>query len=222
VYHGLPEALYPFRPRPGSYLAFLGRIAPEKRPDRAIEIAKRAGLPLKIAAKIDPADAAYFAHDIEPLLDHPLIEFIGEIDDRHKAEFLGNAMALLFPIDWPEPFGLVMIEAMCTGTPVIAWRHGSVPEIVDNGVTGYIVDSIEAAVLATKQVSRLDRAAVRWRFLERFSATRMTYDYIELYETLLARNATDDATKASYHLPAKERHRSAETPPSTTEQSSTV
>jgi glycosyltransferase involved in cell wall biosynthesis len=196
VYHGLPEKLYPFNPRPGSYLAFLGRIAPEKRPDRAIEIAKRAGLPLKIAAKVDSVDAAYFTHEIEPLLNHPLIEFVGEIDDGRKAEFLGNALALLFPIDWPEPFGLVMIEAMCAGTPVIAWRKGSVPEVVDNGVTGYVVDSIDEALFATEQVRHLSRAAVRWRFLERFSASRMAYDYIEVYEALLARRS-DGATKAS-------------------------
>ena len=137
--HGLAENIYTFNPAPTqpAYLAFLGRISPEKRPDRAIAIAKRSGMPLKIAAKVDAADAAYFHEVIEPLLDHPLVEFMGEIGDSEKSAFLGNAQALLFPIDWPEPFGLVMIEAMACGTPVIAWRCGSVPEIVDHGETGF-------------------------------------------------------------------------------------
>ena len=143
--HGLPPSVCPFNPDGGSYLAFLGRISPEKRPDRAIEIAKRAGIRLKLAAKVDAVDIAYFKTEIEPLLDHPLIEFIGEIGETQKREFLGNARALLFPIDWPEPFGLVMIEAMSAGTPVIAWPNGSVPEVVTDGVSGRIVDSIEAA-----------------------------------------------------------------------------
>jgi glycosyltransferase involved in cell wall biosynthesis len=186
IAHGLPEALYPFSPRGGDYLAFLGRIAPEKRPDRAIEIAKRAGIPLKIAAKVDPADQDYFAHVIEPMLDHPLIEFVGEVDDRQKNEFLGNALALLFPIDWPEPFGLVMIEAMSKGTPVIAWRRGSVPEVVDENVTGFVVDSIDGAVRAVGQVRGLDRMAVRRRFESRFTTFQMTRGYLAVYARLLA------------------------------------
>ena len=186
VQHGIPASLLPFSPRPaGGYLAFLGRISPEKRPDRAIEIAKRVGIPLKIAAKVDYADRAYFANEIRPLLDDPLIEYIGEIDDRHKAEFLGNAIALLFPIDWPEPFGLVMIEAMACGTPVIAWPCGSVPEVIENGVTGHIVDSEEAAVAAVGEVARIDRRRVRSIFERRFSAEVMAQHYTDLYLRLL-------------------------------------
>ena len=135
-----PRPSCPYQPAGGDYLAFLGRIAPEKRPDRAIEIAKRAGMPLKIAAKVDKVDQDYFEEVIKPLLDHPLIEFIGEIDEQQKGGFLGNALALLFPIDWPEPFGLVMIEAMSAGTPVIAWRHGSAPEVIEDGMSGLVVD----------------------------------------------------------------------------------
>jgi glycosyltransferase involved in cell wall biosynthesis len=186
ISHGLPADRHPFNSRGGEYLAFLGRIAPEKRPDRAIEIAKRAGIPLKIAAKIDPADQDYFKHIIEPLLDHPLIQFIGEIEDTEKNVFLGNALALLFPIDWPEPFGLVMIEAMSTGTPIIAWRSGSVPEVIDEGVTGFIVDSIEAAVGAVGTVRRLNRLVVRQRFEARFTSTHMAKRYLEVYEQLLS------------------------------------
>ena len=184
--HGLPPSLYPFSPKGGSYLAFLGRIAPEKRPDRAIEIAKRAGIPLKIAAKVDAVDQEYFAQVIEPLLDDPLIEFIGEIDDPEKSKFLGDALALLFPIDWPEPFGLVMIEAMAVGTPVIAWRRGSVPKIIDEGVTGSIVGSIEDAVRAVDHIRGMSRAAVRQRFEARFTASHMARGYLAVYERLLA------------------------------------
>ncbi len=186
VYHGLPPSLLPFNPRGGDYLAFLGRISPEKGPDRAIEIAKRAGIPLKIAAKVDRADLSYFEERVKPLLDHPLIEFIGEINEREKRDFLGNALALLFPIDWPEPFGLVMIEAMSVGTPVIAWRRGSVPEIVADGVSGFIVNSIEAAVAAVERAPLLDRGAVRAYFEARFTASRMAKDYLDAYERLLA------------------------------------
>ncbi len=190
VYHGLPRALYPFTARPdGGYLAFLGRISPEKRPDRAIEIAKRAGLPLKIAAKVGQADAAYFNDTIRPLLDHPLIEFVGEINDSQKPGFLGNAAALLFPIDWPEPFGLVMIEAMACGTPVIAWRRGSVPEVIDDGVTGRIVEDLDDAVAAVETASRLDRACIRRVFEERFSVEAMAEGYLRIYRRLLAREA---------------------------------
>jgi glycosyltransferase involved in cell wall biosynthesis len=156
----------PFNPEGGSYLAFLGRISPEKRPDRAIEIAKRAGIPLKLAAKVDAVDLKYFETEIAPLLDHPLVEFIGEIDETQKCEFLGKARALLFPIDWPEPFGLVMIEAMSAGTPVIAWRNGSVPEVVTEGVSGRIVDSIESAVDAVQHAPRMDRRKVRAETVE--------------------------------------------------------
>jgi glycosyltransferase involved in cell wall biosynthesis len=186
VYHGLPTTVCRFNPTPrGNYVAFLGRISPEKRPDRAIEIAARAGVTLKIAAKVDPADEAYFRSRIQPLLTQPHVEFIGEISEDQKSEFLGNAQALLFPIDWPEPFGLVLIEAMSCGTPCIAWRAGSVPEVVDHGVTGWIVDSIAAAVDAVRRVHFLDRAAVRARFEKRFSAERMANDYVQLYEKIL-------------------------------------
>jgi glycosyltransferase involved in cell wall biosynthesis len=186
VYHGLPEDLLPFSAQPqGGYLAFLGRIAPEKRPDRAIEIAARTGLPLKIAAKIDKADEAYWREIIAPLVSaHPNVQYIGEIDERQKAEFLGHARALLFPIDWPEPFGLVMIEAMACGTPVIAFDRGSVPEVIDDGVSGFIVRDIEEAVTAVARLDRLDRAQVRAAFDARFTAGRMAEDYLALYRGL--------------------------------------
>lgn len=183
--HGLASHICRFNPAGGNYLAFLGRIAPEKRPDRAIEIAKRAGIPLKIAAKVDQADAEYFKAKIEPLLDHPLIKFVGEINDAQKCDFLGNALALLFPIDWPEPFGLVMIEAMSAGTPVIAWRNGSVPEVITDGVSGWIVDSIEAAVEAVREASFMDRGKVRAEFERRFTATRMAQAYVATYRSVL-------------------------------------
>lgn len=185
VYHGLPEDLYPFREEPGTYLVFLGRISPEKRLDRAIEIAIRVGMPLKIAAKVDRADREYFSTVIVPLLAHPLIEYIGEIGDDGKSEFLGNAHALLFPIDWPEPFGMVMIEAMASGTPVIAYPRGAVPEVIENGVNGFIVRSIDEAVRATEQVSTLSRRRCRDIFEARFSARRMALGYLEIYEKLL-------------------------------------
>jgi glycosyltransferase involved in cell wall biosynthesis len=185
VYHGLPPTVCRFQQQPrGDYFAFLGRISPEKRPDRAIEIAARAGVKLKIAAKVDAADEAYFCRHIEPLLAQPHVEFVGEISEHDKAQFLGNAQALLFPIDWPEPFGLVMIEAMSCGTPVIAWRAGSVSEIVDHGVSGWIVDSIEAAVDAARRVPSLPRQTVRARFEQRFSVERMARDYLKLYQKI--------------------------------------
>jgi glycosyltransferase involved in cell wall biosynthesis len=193
VHHGLGPAVCPFYPGGGNYLAFLGRIAPEKGPDRAIEIAKRAGVPLKIAAKVDPADRAYFEERIQPLLDHPLIEFVGEIDERAKCDFLGNALALLFPIDWPEPFGLVMIEAMSAGTPVIAWGNGSVPEIVAHGISGVIVDSIHAAVAGVHRIKSLSRASVRRHFEARFTSVRMAQDYVAAYEGLLTRRGLSRA-----------------------------
>ncbi len=186
VPHGLPRDLYkPIHDPRGGYVAFLGRISPEKRPDRAIEIARALGVPLKIAAKVDKADEVYFNQTIEPMLGQPGVEFIGEINESQKGAFLGEALALLFPIDWPEPFGLVMIEAMACGTPVLAFRRGSVPEIVDDGVTGRIVDTVEEAILALPEVLSLDRRAVRRRFEERFSATRMAKDYLRIYRSLL-------------------------------------
>jgi glycosyltransferase involved in cell wall biosynthesis len=187
VPHGLAEELYRFTAKPkGNYLAFLGRISPEKRPDRAIAIAKRAGLKLKIAAKVDAADRTYFADVIEPLLSDPLIEFIGEIADSRKSEFLGEATALLFPIDWPEPFGLVMIEAMACGAPVIAWRCGAVPEIVDDGVTGFVVASEEQAVTAVSRAIALDRRTIRNVFERRFTSTVMAHNYLDVYGRLTA------------------------------------
>ena len=190
VYHGLPEDLYTFRPGPGSYLAFLGRISPEKRVDRAIEIARRVGMPLRIAAKVDAVDEEYFATTIEPLLDHPLIEFVGEIGDAEKDEFLGNASMLLFPIDWPEPFGLVMIEAMACGTPVIAYSNGSVPEVMEQGRTGFIVDSLEEAIEAVRHVPQLSRERCREIFEQRFTAERMAHEYVRVYERLIHQHPT--------------------------------
>ena len=185
VYHGLPNDLLPYRESPSlDYLAFLGRISPEKRVDRAIEISRRAGMKLKIAAKVDKADEAYFKNEIEPLLAQPHVEFIGEIGDAGKSEFLGNAIGLLFPIDWPEPFGLVMIESMASGTPVVAFQRGSVPEVIDQGVTGFVVDDEEEAVVAVKRLRMLNRRMVRARFEERFSAERMARDYLDLYREL--------------------------------------
>ncbi len=188
VYHGMPESLYKFDPSPRGYLAFLGRISPEKGPDRAIAIAKRVGMPLKMAAKVDAADRAYFESEIRPLLDHPLIEFVGEIGDDRKSEFLGGAEALLFPIEWPEPFGLVMIEAMGCGTPVIGYNHGSAPEVIDHGVTGYVVKNEDEAVEAVAAARTLDRREIRRRFDRRFSATAMARGYLDLYADRLARN----------------------------------
>lgn len=185
IYHGLPADLHlPRYAGKASYLAFLGRISPEKGVDKAIAIAVAAGMPLKIAAKVDRYDEAYFRNTIEPLLHLPGIEFIGEIDEHSKTEFLGNAMALVFPIDWPEPFGLVMIEAMACGTPVLAFTSGSVPEVIDAGVTGIIVDSVDDAIAALPQVLALDRKAVRQRFDERFTARRMTLDYVSMYRRM--------------------------------------
>jgi len=186
VHHGLPAGLIPFDPAGGDYLAFIGRISPEKRPDRAIEIARRAGMKLKIAAKVDRADRIYFAERIAPLLDDPLVEYIGEIGDAEKPAFLGGARALLFPIDWPEPFGLVMIEAMAAGTPVIAWRNGATPEVIEQGRNGFLVESVAEAVAAVPLAARLARADVRAAFDERFTATRMARDYLRLYEGILA------------------------------------
>jgi len=185
VYHGLPLDLYKFNPQGGQYLTFLGRISPEKRLDRAIAIAKKASIPLKIAAKVDKADKEYFEARIRHLLDHPLIEFIGEIGDHEKEEFLGKSLGLLYPIDWPEPFGLAMIEAMACGTPVIAYNNGSVPEIINEGTTGYIVNSIDEAARAVRKLPETDRKRTRAVFEKRFSAERMIKDYIGIYESML-------------------------------------
>jgi glycosyltransferase involved in cell wall biosynthesis len=194
VYHGLPEDLYRFRPEPGSYLAFLGRLTPEKRADRAIHIAKEVGIPLKIAAKLDRGFRDYFESELEPLFDHPLVEYLGEIDDHEKDEFLGNALALLFPIDWPEPFGLVMIEAMACGTPVIAYRHGAVDEVMEHGTTGFVVTSIEEAIEATRRVPEISRQRCRAVFEERFTAARMAADYVALYERMVLRESEPRAS----------------------------
>jgi glycosyltransferase involved in cell wall biosynthesis len=185
VYHGLPMTPMPVRSRPGGYLAFLGRISPEKRVDRAIEIARRSGMKLRVAAKVDRADKDYFRSEIEPLLKDPLVEYIGEIDEAAKGDFLGNAHALLFPIDWPEPFGLVMIEAMRCGTPVVAWDCGSVPEVIDEGISGFVVDNLDDAVRAVKWAGQLDRRRCRAVFETRFSAERMARDYLAVYKKLI-------------------------------------
>jgi glycosyltransferase involved in cell wall biosynthesis len=188
VHHGLPRNLFRFHAGPGQYLAFLGRISPEKRCDRAIEIAVRMELPIRVAAKVDPADEAYYQAVVKPLMQHPLVDYIGEIGEKEKDEFLGNAMALLFPIDWPEPFGLVMIEALACGTPVVALRNGSVPEIIEPGHTGFIVDDMRDAPQAVDEALQLDRAVCRLRFEQRFTAERMARDYVSVYERLAARD----------------------------------
>ena len=190
VYHGLPLDLCQFHPGPGKYLAFLGRISPEKGVDSAIAIAQQTGIELRIAAKVDVADQSYFESVIEPLLDSPLVKFVGEIADSDKSEFLGNAMALLAPVNWPEPFGLALIESMACGTPVIAFRCGSIPEVVDELKSGFIVDNVDEAVAAIKTTYRLDRRLCRRTFEQRFSALRMAQDYFGIYEKLVE-NKTD-------------------------------
>ncbi len=184
VYHGLPD-LYPFHPHAGSYLAYLGRICPEKRPDHAIEIAKRVGIPLRIAAKVDPVDREYFETQIVPLLDHPLIEFLGEIGDAEKADFLGDAAAVLCTYDWPEPFGIVLIEALACGTPVFAYRRGSIPEIVEDGVTGFICESLEDMVAKIDRLPLIHRQRCRQSFESRFTVERMVKDYLAVYERMV-------------------------------------
>jgi len=194
VHHGIPPEQYTFYEQPGAgYLAFLGRLSAEKQPHIAIQVARRAGIPLKIAAKKPAADASYFETAVKPLLSSSLVEYIGEIGHEAKSEFLGNARALLFPINWPEPFGLVMIEAMACGTPVIAWKCGSVPEVIEDGVTGFIVTSEEEALNAITHLPELDRSRIRARFEERFSAAAMANDYLEVYSRLLAAPLTDPA-----------------------------
>ncbi|HTZ76124.1 MAG TPA: glycosyltransferase family 4 protein [Candidatus Aquilonibacter sp.] len=185
VQHGLPRRLLSLDRGPGEYLAFLGRISPEKRPDRAIEIAVRTGIPLKIAAKVDRADAEYFEREIKHLLGNPLVEFIGEITDAEKQDFLGNAVACLMPIDWPEPFGINMIEAMACGTPTIAFRNGSVPEIITDELNGFIVDSMDEAVEAVTRIAEISRVDCRQVFEEKFTSARMAADYLQVYEAQL-------------------------------------
>jgi glycosyltransferase involved in cell wall biosynthesis len=187
VYHGLPPDLYSFQPERGDYFLFVGRVSPEKRIDRAIDIAKRCGKRLYIGAKVDKADEPYFNASIKPLLNDPLVEFIGEINESQKKELLEHASALLFPIDWPEPFGLVMIEAFCCGTPVIAYRHGSVPEIMEDGVTGFVVSDQDEAVRAAKAIDSLDRKSCRDVFDRRFTAAHMAEAYVRIYKNAIER-----------------------------------
>ena len=201
VYHGIPVGLHRPSFDGGKYLAFLGRISPEKRPDRAIRIARTAGIPLKIAAKVDKVDEDYFRNDILPLIDGPDVEFIGEINELDKTKFLGEAGALLFPVDWPEPFGLAMIEAMACGTPVLAFRCGSVPEVIDDGVTGKVVDNEEEAVSALFDILSYNRRAVRQRFEDKFSATRMAKDYVRTYRQLLKRRMSGSEARGSLPRP---------------------
>jgi glycosyltransferase involved in cell wall biosynthesis len=191
IHHGIPADLHRPSFKQGDYVAFLGRISPEKRPDRAIRIARAAGIPLKIAAKVDKVDEDYFRNDILPLIHGPDVEFIGEINEGEKTKFLGEAAALLFPVDWPEPFGLVMIEAMACGTPVLAFRCGSVPEVIDDGITGNVVDSEEEAVAALPEILAYDRRAVRQRFEKRFTDARMAKDYVSTYRRLLKTCTSD-------------------------------
>jgi glycosyltransferase involved in cell wall biosynthesis len=201
IHHGLPLDLHTYREKPGDYLAFLGRLSPEKRVDRAIEIARRAGMKLKIAARIYPEERAYFQETIKPLLheSQSWVEFIGEVGGKEKDAFLGNALALLFPVDWPEPFGLVMIEAMACGTPVIGWRNGSVPEVIADGVAGFVVDNLEDAVRAVERVSGLSRIACRQIFEKRFNVARMAQDYVEVYRRL-EQTSMEPARRSYVHM----------------------
>jgi glycosyltransferase involved in cell wall biosynthesis len=200
IHHGIPTDLLQPSYERGSYLAFLGRISPEKRPDRAIRIARAAAIPLKIAAKVDKVDEDYFRNEILPLIDGQDVEFIGEINEREKARFLGEAAALLFPVDWPEPFGIVMIEAMACGTPVLAFRCGSIPEVIEDGITGKVVDSEEEAIAALPALLSYDRHAVRQRFEERFTATRMAKDYIGVCRELLNMRTSKSETHLTLPL----------------------
>lgn len=195
VYHGLPPDLHTFRPGPGTYLAFLGRVSPEKGLERAVEIARLAGLPLRVAAKVYPEERAYYEREVAPLLrSSPWVEFVGEVGGAAKDEFLGGALALLFPIEWAEPFGLVMIEAMACGTPVVAFRRGSVPEVMVDGTTGFVVDDVPGAVAAVGRIPGLDRAACREVFRRRFGADRMARDYLAVYRNLLSGRARASAS----------------------------
>lgn len=206
VYHGLPADLHSLQAGDGNYFAFIGRISPEKRVDRAIEIAIACNYPLKIAAKIDKIDQHYFEKHIAHLMDHPLIEYVGEINEKQKTDFLGKAKALLFPIDWAEPFGMVMIEAMSCGTPVIAFRHGSVPEVVDDGITGFIVESVPQAIEAISKLDQLSRIKIRQVFEEKFTANRMAKDYVKLYQSIINRNKL--LWKRSVHIYKKHHYAS--------------
>ena len=201
VHHGLPLDEFAPSRDVGDYLAFLGRMSPEKRADRAVEVAHRTKMPIKLAAKVDPADQEYFEREIEPLLEHDRVEYVGEIGGHEKMELLNHARALLFPIDWAEPFGLVMIEAMACGTPVIAYRSGSVPEVIEHGVSGFIVDDIDGAVEAVGRLDELDRATVRATFEKRFTVDRMARDYVRLYEDLIGQ----EPTPAQASAPAESR-----------------
>ncbi|MBI3806733.1 MAG: glycosyltransferase family 4 protein [Nitrospirae bacterium] len=200
VYHGLPRNLYDLNPNPGGYLAFLGRIAPEKRPDHAIEIAKRVGIPLRIAAKVDPTDQQYFHTEIEPLLSDPLIEYLGEITDAEKQEFLGHAMALVCPYDWPEPFGLVLIEALACGAPVLAYRRGSIPEIIEDRATGFVCEGLDEMTAAIQHIPEIDRRGCRRTFEQRFSVERMAQDYLRVYEQALS-HTCENETEAGRFVP---------------------
>jgi glycosyltransferase involved in cell wall biosynthesis len=195
VYHGLPTNLYRFNPTGGKYLSFVGRVSPEKRVDRAIEIAIQAGIPIRIAAKIDNADKDYFEAKISHLLKHPLVEYIGEITDSEKGELLGNSMGMIYPIDWPEPFGLAMIEAMACGTPVIAFNNGSVKEVIDEGESGFIVNSIKEAVMQVENLESINRLRCRHIFEERFSVDRMVDDYLSIYKLLILEATSKGATQ---------------------------
>jgi glycosyltransferase involved in cell wall biosynthesis len=195
VYHGLPLDFYTMGSHTEDYVVFLARISPEKRPDRAVEIARKAGINIKIAAKIDRADQHYY-RSVKEILKQEHVEFLGEVGEDQKEQLLRHAKALLFPIDWPEPFGIAMIEAMACGTPVIAYNHGSIPEVVDHGITGFVVNSIDEAVKAIKDIDRIDRSTVRKVFEERFSASVMTDNYLRLYEQLL--NGQNTTTKSAF------------------------
>lgn len=192
IYHGLPRELYSYQASPEGYLAFLGRICPEKGVDRAIEIARRAGMKLRIAAKVDRVDREYFRDVIKPLLDPAFVEFIGEVDEREKNLFLGGATALIAPVDWPEPFGMVMIEAMACGTPVVAFCRGAIPEVVEDGVTGFVVENVDDAVDAIARIGILDRRVCRQEFERRFDVARMAREYVGIYEKLLKRTPRPD------------------------------
>jgi glycosyltransferase involved in cell wall biosynthesis len=204
VYHGLPRDLYRFHPEDGSYLAFLGRISPEKGIDRAIEIAKKADIKLRIAAKVDRADEQYYRELIRPQLDHPLIEYIGEIADHEKDEFLGNALALLAPVNWPEPFGIVLIEAMACGTPVIAFGCGSIPEIIDDSSSGLVVQSVDEAVAALDQLPLPKRRKCRQTFDRRFTSTRMAKEYLSVYARFAGELAETKTVREQPRIPSTE------------------
>jgi glycosyltransferase involved in cell wall biosynthesis len=204
VHHGLPQDLYDFHPRPHDYFAFVGRISPEKRVDRAIEIAIACNTKLRIGAKVDPADEAYFEQQIRPLLGHPLVEYVGEIGDDEKNDFIGHARALLFPIDWPEPFGLVMLESLACGTPVIAYRHGSVPAILRDGETGFIVENQTQAIEAARRIDGIDRRRCRHHFETRFLSATMANDYLAVYRRLVEQAAARAARRLPALPPAEE------------------